>query len=222
MIPIQLKQVSVRYEGKEALFRNLDLSLEAGGFILIQGPSGSGKSSLLRIINRLQDPEEGEIWIAGRRIEEHEVTALRRRIGYVQQVPVMLDGSVRDNLMLPFQFRSSQQLDPPHDDELRTWLDRLLLEEVELEDQAQDLSVGQKQRVALIRILLVQPKVLLCDEPTSSLDSESKKIVEEWLERLNVEQEMGIILVSHTEVEFSSAKPKRYRLRKSGLEEVKT
>lgn len=218
---IELKRLGLHYEGKKPLFRDLDLALEEGGFIVIQGPSGSGKSSLLRLINRLQEPDRGEIRIDGRSIEEYDVTALRRRIGYVQQIPVMLEGSVRDNLMFPFQFRSARELDPPGEEVLRTWLDRLLLREIELGDCARELSVGQKQRVALIRTLLVQPEVLLCDEPTSSLDSESKKIVEDWLERINSGSQIGIILVTHSKVEFSEVRPFRYRLRESGLEEVK-
>ena len=82
------------------------------------------------------------------------------------------------------------------------------------------LSVGQKQRIALIRTLLVKPEILLCDEPTSALDQQSKEIVEDSLERLNLEHGISIILVTHLDFALDRANSRRFLLQPDRLEEV--
>ena len=121
---------------------------------------------------------------------------LRRRIGYIQQTPVLVEGNVRQNLQLPYGFAANRDQALPTDDELRGWLDRLALSRVVLEDKAQSLSVGQKQRLCIIRSLLLRPDLLLMDEPTSALDRESREIVEEMTESQN-RQGMTILMVTH-------------------------
>ncbi len=100
------------------------------------------------------------------------------------------------------------------------WMETFLLEGVKLSDDAMKLSVGQKQRIALIRTLLVSPKILLCDEPTSALDQQSKEIVEDSLERLNVEHGISIVLVTHLDFTLSRANSRRFLLQPDRLEEV--
>lgn len=216
---IELKNLSLAYDSKAPLFRDLNLTLNSNDFVLIQGPSGSGKSSLLRLLNRLQEPSSGAILIDDRLIDQYEVTTLRQRIGYVQQVPVMVEGDVRKNLQLSFQFKASQDVLSPQDEDLRTRLDEFLLEEVGLDDDAQLLSVGQKQRLALIRTLLTQPEVILCDEPTSALDHQSKTVVESWLERLNLAHNTGIIMVTHLDFTPTEVRPRKFVLEPGGLVE---
>ncbi len=216
---IELNNLSLAYDSKAPLFRDLNLSFNSNDFVLIQGPSGSGKSSLLRLLNRLQEPSSGTILIDNRPIDQYEITTLRRRIGYVQQVPVMVEGDVRKNLQLPFQFKASQDVLSPQDEDLRTWLNDFLLEEVALEDDAQLLSVGQKQRLALIRTLLTQPEVILCDEPTSALDNQSRTVVESWLERLNLAHNTGIVMVTHLDFAPAEVRPRKFMLEPGGLVE---
>jgi putative ABC transport system ATP-binding protein len=81
------------------------------------------------------------------------------------------------------------------------------------------LSVGQQQRLALIRTLLVEPDVLLCDEPTSALDADSKGVVDAWLERVNTERDIGVVLVSHLDFAPQQVQPRRYVVRGQRLEE---
>ena len=108
----------------------------------------------------------------------------------------------------------------PASNEKQMWMETFLLEGVKLSDDAMKLSVGQKQRIALIRTLLVKPEILLCDEPTSALDQQSKEIVEDSLERLNVEHKISIVLVTHLDFKLNRAKSRRFLLQPDRLEEV--
>lgn len=218
---IQLRDVALEYDAGAPLFQHVSLRIDSGDFLLIEGPSGSGKSSLLRLLNRLQEPTSGEILADDKPLSTYEVPELRRRIAYLQQSPVMVEGSVADNLALPFQFASSGSARAPGDAPMRQLLSEFLLDGVDPQSNAQQLSVGQKQRVALIRMLLLQPQVLLCDEPTSALDPESRDIVQESLERLNTEQRMTVVIVTHQAFEPQQVTPRRYRLtRQDGFREV--
>ncbi|NKB72574.1 MAG: ATP-binding cassette domain-containing protein [Candidatus Latescibacteria bacterium] len=194
---IELHKVTLHYPDKPPLLDDLDFVLEEGDFALVRGDSGSGKSSLLRLCNRLQEPTAGQIRIDGKAAAELEVTQLRRRLAYVQQTPVMAPGSVQANLLYPFSFKAQRGQSAPAPDALRPMLDRFRLGDVDLKDEAGKLSVGQQQRLALVRALLTEPEVLLCDEPTSALDPHSREIVEDALEQANSERGIGVIMVSH-------------------------
>jgi len=176
--------------------RDVQLGVPAGAFVRIVGPSGSGKSTLLRLASRLEEPASGVIRFDGKPLGDYSPPLLRRRIGYVQQTPVVVEGSVRQNLLLPYQFAANREHTLPTDDQLRSWLGRLALAGVDLEDKARSLSVGQKQRLCIIRSLLLAPELLLMDEPTSALDRESREIVEKITETQN-RQGMTILLVTH-------------------------
>ena len=209
---LELRDISLQYPDKPPLFEGVNLTLESGGFLIVGGVSGSGKSSLLRLLNRLQEPTSGEILVDDRPMADQEVTQLRRRIGYVQQTPLVTDGTVEENLRLPYLFRANRALNPPGRDELRERLDAFALTQVSLDDDAGDLSVGQKQRIGLIRSLSVNPEMLLCDEPTSALDPASKDIVEDCLEHVNVDLGIGVVLVSHTKFTPKRVRPTEFVL----------
>ena len=214
---LSLRNLSLQFDGKTRLFQNANLTVESGAFVVIRGSSGSGKSSLLRVLNRLQDATSGEVLVDDRPIGDHDVTRLRRRMGYVQQTPVVIGGTVRDNLHLPFRFKITDGAVFPTDDVLRKMLDAYLLQDVDLDETASELSVGQRQRIALIRALLVEPEILLCDEPTSALDPESKTIVERELERINRENGISVVLVTHVDFEPENIEPQIYTLTSDGL-----
>ncbi len=218
---ISLRGVSLAFEDKPPLFRGIDLEIGSEDYVLVQGPSGCGKSSLLRLLNRLQEPTEGELLLDGEPAHRRDVTRWRRSIGYLQQTPVMVDGTVRENLLLPFSFRVAAGEPRPSDGELRAGLDRLLLGAVDLDADAATLSVGQKQRVALVRSTLAKPQMLLCDEPTSALDAESREVVMAELERLHLEEGVGIVLVTHVSFQAKSVRPRTYAMDPAfGLKEV--
>ena len=220
---IEVQQLALCYSEKPPLFEDLSFQAQTGEFIQISGQSGSGKSSLLRLLNRLQTPTSGRIYLDGKPIEYFEVPMLRRQVAYLQQTPIMVPGSVKDNLLLSYQFRVSRVQSQPTTDQFKQLLSDFLLDQVSLSDDAETLSVGQKQRLALIRILLMKPKVLLCDEPTSALDQASKALVEDQIQRLNREQQVTVFLVTHTAFQpADSTQSRRFHLQNSILTEVNT
>ncbi len=189
--------VSYSWPGGKGL-REVQFCVPRGGLALISGPSGAGKSTLLRLAARLEEPAAGVIRFAGRALADYAPPQLRRRMGYIQQTPVVVEGSVRENLLLPFAFAVNREMPVPDDAALQGWLDRLALTQVRLDDVAAALSVGQKQRLCIIRSLLLQPELLLMDEPTSALDRVSRSIVEGMMETLNAEG-MTLMVVSHSD-----------------------
>ncbi len=192
-----LEGVSFAYPGGRAVLAGVDLGIGEGEFVLVRGPSGAGKSTLLRLLNGLLVPAAGVVRFRGRPLATYDPTRLRRRVVYLQQTPVMAEGTVGDNLLLPFRFRSSDRAAPPAADELAGLLAAVRLDGVGLEDAADRLSVGQRQRLALIRALLLGPEALLLDEPTAALDPESRQVVEERLVALHRERGVTVVLVTH-------------------------
>lgn len=214
---LHIQDLSLQYPNKPPLFQNVNLTMDSGDFVIIKGPSGGGKSSFLRLINRLHEPTHGTILVDDTPIADHNITDLRQRMGYIQQTPVVLDDTVRNNLLLPFTFKTAQNRTPPSDQILKEKLNNYLLTDIELNDTATTLSVGQKQRLALIRTLLTNPDILLCDEPISALDTESRTLVEQELEHIHQTAQIGVILVTHIDLSFSSITPKKYTLTSNGL-----
>jgi len=194
---IAFSKVTFSYPNGKVLFQDLSLELTSGNFYLVRGPSGSGKSTFLRLINRLEEPSSGHLLFEGRPLTAYSPPLLRREILYIQQSPTSVDTTVRENLRLAFSFKNNRDLTPPDEDTLRSRLDDFLLNDVGLDAHASTLSVGQLQRLCLIRGLLLNPKVLLLDEPASALDEESARIVEETAERLCAESGLTVLMVSH-------------------------
>lgn len=197
-VPIlEFNEVSFAHPGSQNLFFKVNFSIAPGTFALVRGPSGSGKSTLLRLIARLEDPTSGQILFSGRPLADFDPPKLRRQAAYIQQTPTVIDASVRHNLLLPFSFKANQDLNPPDDKALRQRLDEFLLPDVDLSRQAKSLSVGQQQRLCLIRAMLLNPGLLLMDEPTSALDKDSRLAVEQITESMNLDKKITVIMVSH-------------------------
>ena len=174
----------------KSIFSGFSLEVKPGEIVVIEGRSGSGKTTLLRLMAWLEEPTSGVIYFNGEPYSHFSPPELRRKVSLVAQVPIMLDGTVEYNLGLG--------LDRPVDKSvLETWLHKFDLEPSLLENNADSLSVGQKQRVAVIRNLLIQPQVLLLDEPTSGLDPNSRLIFIEAINKIVMESGLTVIWISH-------------------------
>ncbi|HEY5864234.1 MAG TPA: ATP-binding cassette domain-containing protein [Candidatus Tectomicrobia bacterium] len=166
-----------------------------GEITALVGPSGAGKTSLLRLLNRLDDPVRGAMLYRGRPITDYPVQALRRQVGFVFQTPVMFPGTVRDNLQVALALGG----DHGHDAEARM-AEAMALAELDraLYARAGDrLSGGQQQRVNIARALMTSPDVLLMDEPTSALDPETAERLMETTRRLSQDQHLTVAMVTH-------------------------
>jgi putative ABC transport system ATP-binding protein len=195
---LALDRVSFAYPDGPAILDEASLELVPGGYHLLRGPSGSGKSTLLRLLCRLEEGQAGTVSFKGTAIRDLPPAALRRCVAYVQQLPTLMPGTVRDNLLLPFSFKANARLTPPSDMEMAAQLSGFLLEGVTLDSRADKLSVGQAQRICLTRSLLLAPEAVLLDEPTASLDAHSARVV---LDRARGLAESGVtvVMISHSE-----------------------
>ena len=194
---LALDNVSFAYAGGAPVLEEASLAIKAGAFAVVRGPSGAGKSTLLRLLCRLEEPDSGRILFKGAPVDELPPPVLRRSVAYVQQMPTLLPGTVRENLLLPFAYRANSAAAPPDDADIRARLEELLLTGVTPDTAADRLSVGQAQRVCLIRSLLLSPEVVLLDEPTASLDAESARVVLDRAAALSREG-ITVIMISHS------------------------
>ena len=186
----------------------VSLTIKAGEFLGITGPSGSGKSTLLYLLGGLDRPTSGHIWVKGRDIstmDEDELAAYRRHmVGFMfQSFNLVSSMTALQNVIFPMIFA---QVSPSQ----RHSRARQALEMVGLGDRLghrpTELSGGQQQRVATARALVNDPQIILADEPTGNLDSQSGKEVMDLLLQLNQEQGRTVIVVSHdsTVIEMTS------------------
>ncbi|PLV57531.1 ATP-binding cassette domain-containing protein [Thermotoga sp. SG1] len=136
---------------------------------VITGESGSGKTTLLKILNKMITPDRGEIFFKGESLEKIDSVDLRRKVVMLPQFPVVFPGDVRENLIAGLRFSEKKR---PSDERLREILEFVMLKK-SLNDDPEKFSGGEKQRLALARVLLMDPDVFLLDEPTSSLDKET-------------------------------------------------
>lgn len=193
---LAVKELSHKTPANRLVLDKLSLTVEQGQFIVITGPSGGGKSTFMRLLVRLEEIQSGTIAFGGHQLNTLLPPELRTKMVLLQQTPTLSQGTVRENLLLPYGFQANRSLVTPSSDQLREHLDRVLLHDVDLKAPAAALSVGQCQRLCLIRALLLEPEVLLLDEPVSALDPVSRKVVEKLTEDLNKEG-LTIIMISH-------------------------
>ena len=177
------------------ILSDINLNLQPLQMYLIAGPSGGGKTSLLRLLNGLVFPTSGTIHYAGRPITGYDMPRLRSEVVMMAQEPVLFEGTVRDNVYFPFSF-ASNSAKKPDEEMLLQLVSTLGLSTTLFKRPINLLSGGEKQRVALARALLPKPKVLLADEPTSALDPLSEEKVIDMFIRLK--GEISLVVVSHS------------------------
>jgi ABC-type methionine transport system ATPase subunit len=197
-----LRGVAQERGGTEIL-RDVTLNLPRTAITALIGPSGAGKTSLLRLLNRLDDPTAGEVWFDGQPIDRYPVKALRRRVGFVFQAPAMFAGTVADNLRTAVAIGGAAGASNPPD--MERVLDAVGLSARYAERDAESLSGGEKQRVSIARALMTRPEVLLLDEPTSALDPEIAERLLATVEELTRSYGVAVVMVTHRLCEARAA-----------------
>jgi len=208
---------------KNVRFKNIldikELTIEAGKITCIVGESGSGKTTLLKLLNHLLKYEQGLIEFRGKDLKELDAVTLRREVILVPQAPVIFPGTVRDNLLIGRQFSRKE---PLPDEELLKEIHRLSLYK-KLNEQTGTFSGGEKQRLALARVILMDPEVLLLDEPTSALDDNTvDKVMDRILDYVKSRQKT-MVMVTHSKQQAKMTGEKVVTLDKglvSSIEEV--
>lgn len=186
--------------GDKKILSNINLKIADQSFNVITGPSGSGKSTLLKLFGYLISPTSGDIEYKNESLNHVVPSKYRQEVSYCFQSPVLFGKTVRDNLSFPYEIRQIP-FDEKRANEL---LDSVGLQGF-MDKEVNDISGGEKQRVALIRNVMFVPNVLLLDEITSSLDAEKKAIIWDFIEKIHREEHVTIISVSHQQEEIDNA-----------------
>lgn len=197
---LRLQQVSFVTPAKGAIPATpilTDISFEVfgGDCLCLIGPSGAGKTSLLRLLNRLDDLTSGTIYLENEDTKKIPVIELRRQIMLLPQEPKLLGMTVRDALAYPLMLQECAK--PQIEQRLETYRELLHIPAEWLDRNELQLSVGQRQLVAIARALVMQPKILLLDEPTSALDAGIASHVLSVLADLAQKNQLTILMVNH-------------------------
>ncbi|KAF8024403.1 hypothetical protein BT93_F1556 [Corymbia citriodora subsp. variegata] len=185
---IELRDVYFSYPARldEQIFNGFSLGILSGTTAALVGQSGSGKSTVISLIERFYDPQDGEVLIDGINLKEFQLKWIRSKIGLVSQEPVLFACSIKDNIAYGKEGATLEEIKAAAElanaakfiDKLPQGLDTMVGE------HGTQLSGGQKQRVAIARAILKDPRILLLDEATSALDAKSERIVQEALDRI--------------------------------------
>lgn len=181
---------NVRYKD---IFRAAKLRIPDQTVTCVYGESGAGKTTLLRLLNHLISPTDGTLSYRGTDVTELDPVQLRREVVMLSQTPVMYDGTIRDNLAMGLRF---SERPVPDDSRLEHSLEEVQLAKA-LDTDASKLSGGEKQRIALARVMLMDPRVLLLDEPSAALDEDTETLVIEHVVRYAKDQERPVIMITH-------------------------
>ena len=198
---IDFEDVTFAYPGAdEPALRGLSLRIPEGRTVALVGPSGAGKSTVTRLISRFFDPDDGRIALAGRDLRAFDLDALRSSIAIVPQDPTLFSGSVRDNIRYARPEANDAAVEHAaqiaHADGFINDLPQGY--DTEIGERGTKLSGGQKQRIAIARAVLKDAQVLVLDEATASLDSESEAIIQEALEGAFAQQsDLTTIIIAH-------------------------
>lgn len=193
-----LRLSGVRHDG----LHPVDLALAPGELVFISGPSGSGKTRLLRAVADL-DPHQGDIWLEGSRCDDFAPSEWRRRVGWLPTESHWWARSAADHFA-----------NPPDE----TALGDLNLEPVVMKRPVDQLSTGERQRLALLRLMINAPRILLLDEPTASLDDSSAGRVEALVRNYIKESQGAALWVSHDPEQARRIASRRFRMREGRLQ----
>lgn len=179
-----------------------ELKIEKHKITSIVGKSGSGKTTLLKMLNKMLTLDSGEIFYGGKNIKDIDAIQLRRQVVMLGQTPAIFPGTIRDNLLIGRKFANKE---PLPDEQLINMMGKIELDK-SLDQDGQELSGGEQQRIALARVILTDPEVFLLDEPSSALDDVTERLIITSLVNYTKRNNKTLIMVTHsTEIgkEFS-------------------
>lgn len=161
----------------------------------IVGKSGGGKSTFLKLLNNMISPNKGKIYFKDKDINQYDPIELRREVKMLPQNPVTFSGTIRDNFIKTLLYNDLESIS---DQKYISLLKKVKLEKQNLDNKAEKLSGGEKQRLALARMLLLDPEILLLDEPSSSLDQETEEFIIEMVVNYIDNKNGTLIMVTHS------------------------
>jgi putative ABC transport system ATP-binding protein len=193
-----------------------NLRFDACKVSAVVGPSGGGKTTLLRILNRMTTPDSGKVLLFEEPVDDMDPVQLRRRVVMLTQMPVIFPGPVQENLLIGCRLAEKEQ---PSEENIEAIMARVGLDN-ELSADAARLSGGEKQRLALARVMLMEPEVMLLDEPSASLDEETEVRIFELVTAFCRERCKTLIMVTHSEKGFTGYYDTLVRIRDGAVEQV--
>ena len=195
MASVEIKSVTVRHH-RQTVLSNISVRFPEGKITAILGRSGSGKSTLLQLVNGLQQPETGEVWVAGQLVTPNNAQQVRFQTGYaVQGVGLFPHLTVAENIMLPGRAQGWPQ--PKQQERLLALLNHVELPLAFADKYPQALSGGEQQRVGLCRALFLDPPILLLDEPFGALDPITRQAMQQLIYKMQATEPRTILLVTH-------------------------
>ncbi len=194
---VRLKKIVKSYDGKRNVLNGVDLVLERGELTAVLGKSGCGKSTLMNVIGLIDGFDSGEYYFLGKQLKKKEHAKLRGAyIGFVFQLFHLIPGlTVRQNLQVPFLYKADSSARRNYFNKEAELLERFGITAL-VEQRIDSLSGGEKQRVALARAMMLNPPLLIADEPTGALDRMNTEIVMQALS--DYSREHSVIMVTHS------------------------
>ena len=222
-IILKIEKLNKRYKDKKRdiqILKDLNFEINKGEFVSVLGKSGSGKTTFLNMIGMLDRPDSGDIYYAGKNVSKaysSKIDLLRNEmLGFIFQFHYLLpEFSALENVMLPGLIGKKKSRE-----EIKKRAEQLLIEMKlgdRLDHKPTELSGGEKQRGAIARAMINEPKIILADEPTGNLDEETSEVIHNLLRKICKEKKQTIIVVTHS-TELASITDKRYHLTKGKLE----
>jgi len=190
---IEISNLLIQRNGRDALRVN-SLHIQRGETLAVVGPNGAGKSTLLLALARLLRPAKGEIYFEGKSLKQWNELEYRRKLAFVFQDPLLMDMSVEQNIALGLKFRGAEK---PHiENQTARWSEAMGVESLRAR-QANQLSGGEAQRVSLARAFVLEPELLLMDEPFSAVDPQTRAQLLQDLSAVLAQEHRATVFVTH-------------------------